>query len=314
VSLFGHAAFALALLSLALVLHGRLRPWRSALVVLTAMLATALVPPAAAAPEVVFLDVGQGDATLLRLPGRVEVLIDGGGSPFGEDDVGARVVLPALRALGVRALDVVVATHADLDHVEGLVSVLQSMPVGTLVTGPPDPQRPIDARLRALARERGIALHRARRGERWLFGGGRWHAELSVLNPGERSAGNANDDSVALLLRYGGTPQALFLGDASSAVEERLALPRVPVLKVAHHGSGRSTGEALLRATGPRAAIVSVGRNGYGHPDPAVLQRLERHGVAVYSTLREGALRVALTPRGPLPPRGTLTTVRAAPL
>lgn len=303
----GHGCFALALTALALAAHGRLRPWRALLVVLTAGSVSAAVPPPASGAEVVFLDVGQGDATLVRLPGRVDVLIDGGGTPFSDRDVGEQVVLPALRALGVRALDVVVATHPDLDHVEGLVTVLERIPVGTLVTGPPWPSVAIDRRLRALAQRRGIALHRAVRGERWILGRGPGAAVLEVLHPGYGVPATPNAGSVALLLRFGGVPQLLLLGDAPAAVEAALAVPPLPVLKVAHHGSRFSTSEALLRAAHPRLAVISVGENGYGHPDAGVVARLERHGARVLSTAESGALRMPLTPRGPRMPSGTVS-------
>ncbi|MEJ2665731.1 MAG: ComEC/Rec2 family competence protein [Deinococcales bacterium] len=297
----GHACFALAVGALALAVHGRLRPWRALLVVLGAGAVSAGVPPGHPAPEVVFLDVGQGDATLIRLPGRVEVLVDGGGTPFSDGDLGEQVVLPALRALDVRALDVVVATHADLDHVEGLLTVLQRIPVGTLVMGPPWPSAAVDARLRAIAASRGIPIHRALRGERWRLGRGRNRAELDVLHPGARALPTSNENSIALLLRYGGAPQVLMLGDAPASVERSLAVPHVPVLKVAHHGSRFSTSEALLRAARPALAVVSVGRNHYGHPDPGVLERLSSHGAEVRSTLAGGALRLALSADGPGP-------------
>jgi competence protein ComEC len=306
----GHACYAVALGGAALAVQGFLRPWRALLVALCAGTLSAAVPPAHAPPEVVFLDVGQGDATLVRLPGRVDVLVDGGGTPFSDRDVGARVVLPALRALGVHALDVVVATHPDLDHVEGLASVLASMPVGTLVMGPPWPDAAIDGRLRTIARERGIPVHRAMRGERWVFGRGTRRAEIDVLHPGARPLPTTNENSVALLLRFGGVPQVLMLGDAPASVERRLAVPHVPVLKVAHHGSRFSTSAALLRATRPSLAVVSVGENRYGHPDPGVLDRLSGLGVRVVSTQRSGALRLSLSPRGP---RQIASTVQARP-
>ena len=305
----GHACFALTLAGLALWLHGRLRAWRALLVALCAGGVCFAAGPAQRAPEVVFLDVGQGDATLIRLPGRVEVLVDGGGTPFSDRDVGARVVLPALRALGVRALDVVVATHADLDHVEGLATVLERMPVGTLVMGPPWPTAAIDARLRAIAASRGVSLHRARRGEVWRFGRGRTAAEVDVLHPPAGSLPTSNENSIALLLRYGGAPQVLMLGDAPAAVERGLAVPHVPVLKVAHHGSRFSTSEALLRAAHPALAVISVGANHYGHPDSGVLERLSEHGASVLTTRASGAIRLPLSPDGPGPatpsvPRG----------
>lgn len=89
---------------------------------------------------------------------------------------------------------------------------------------------------------------------------------------------------------------ALFLGDVGAATERELAVPRVHALKVGHHGSRYSTSEELLRAARPRVAVVSVGENRYGHPHPAVLERLSAHGAEVLTTQAAGAVRVALGP------------------
>lgn len=318
VTWLGHACWAATVVALAAWAHGMLRPRHALTVALCAGVTTWTVPPAAAPPDVWFLDVGQGDAVVLRLPGGVHALIDGGGTPFSDFDVGARVVLPALRALGVHRLDVVVATHPDADHVEGLLAVLERMPVATLITGPSAPGVAFDERLRALARANGTRVHEARRGERIHLGrpssdraGGR--AVLEVLNPGadaaERVVESPNETSVALALWLDGTPRAVFLGDLGVATEARLAVPPVEVLMVGHHGSRGSTSEALLRAARPRLAVISVGRNRYGHPHPSVVERLRSAGVTVRTTLEHGAVRVPLGPRG----GGVTVAVEGAP-
>lgn len=289
VSVVGHVAYALAAVALLLGLHRAWRPFRVAVVVACAGLVTVLVPPVWAPPDLVFLDVGQGDATVLRLGRGQGVLIDGGGSPFSDFDVGARVVVPALRALGVTALPLVVATHADADHIEGLSAVLAAFPVGRLLIGHPAPAQRAFQELMAVATRRGVPVEEARRGASYLVGG----ARLTVLHPDHQASGVSNDDSVALSLSYRGQAWALLLGDLSAAVEAELAVPPTPLLMVPHHGSASSTSAGLLRAAGPRLAVVSVGQNRYGHPSAAVLGRLADFGVPWRTTLDEGAIRVA---------------------
>ncbi len=284
----GHAAYALGAAAVLAGVHRAWRPWRAATVVAAAMAVTAVVPPAWGTPDLIVLDVGQGDATVVRVARGQAVLVDGGGTPFGDFDVGARTVVPALRALGVAALPLVVATHPDLDHVEGLQAVVAAFPVGALLVGHPAPDVAAYRDLAALARERGVPVLEARRGDRYRVGG----AVLEVLHPQMRARGEANDDSVALLVRWGEDPWALLLGDVSAAVEADLPVPPTPVLLAPHHGSASSTSEALLRAAQPRLALVSVGSNRYGHPSPAVLERLRAAGATVRTTLAEGALRV----------------------
>jgi len=292
VSPVGHAAFALASLALVAGLRGGWRGWRSLTVAFAAGMVTVVVPPAWPTPDLIALDVGQGDAVVIRLARGQAVLVDGGGSPFSDFDVGARTVVPALRALGIGALPLVVATHADADHIEGLATVLRSFPVGTLLIGHPAEERTAYVELMRAAAERGVPVARARRGESYRVG----RLALDVLHPGHAAAGEPNEDSVGLLLRWRGTPWALLLGDAPASVEARLAVPPTPLLLAPHHGSASSTSEALLRAAQPAWAWLSVGENRYGHPSPAVLARLAAHGVAVRSTRAEGALRSPFPP------------------
>lgn len=292
----GYALYALALGPLGLALHGRLRPRRALLVAAAAAAAASL---GGRGPEIVFLDVGQGDATLLRLPGRREILVDGGGTPGSSFDVGAETVLPALRALGVDELELVIATHSDADHIEGLASVLRGVRVNELAFGHATPDRRVFRELLAAAGERGVRLRPLRRGERLELGG----ARLEVLHPAARPLGETNADSVAFALHWRGRPVALFLGDVPAAVERELAVPDVALLMTAHHGSRTSTSAALLRAARPELAVVSAGpSNRFGHPAPEVLQRLAEAGVRVRLTRDEGAIRIPLDRLGRGPP------------
>ncbi len=289
----GHAAWVGASVGIAAWSHGRLRAAQALAVLLVAGAGTFALTPRHGVPDVWFLDVGQGDSALIRLPGGTGVLIDGGGTPFSDYDVGRRVVLPALRALGVRRLDAVVSTHPDADHLEGLLTVLGAMPVGLLVAGPAVPDNALDAALRELAARRGVAVHEAWRGEHLVAGGGR--VVLDVLNPARGpDPPTGNDASVALVLRLDGVARAVFLGDLGVAVEPDLPVPPVDVLMVGHHGSRGSTSEGLVRAASPSLAVVSVGRNSYGHPTAEVMDRLAAHGVTVLTTRERGAVRVGL--------------------
>jgi competence protein ComEC len=288
VSSVGHAAYALASLALLAGIRGAWRPWRSATVACAAGLVTVVVPPVWGTPDVIALDVGQGDAIVVRVARGQAVLVDGGGTPFSDFDVGARTVVPALRALGIGALPAVVATHADVDHVEGLVAVLHAFPVGVVWIGHPAPDRRAFVDLIEAAAARGIPVREVRRGEAFRVG----DLTLDVLHPTERSAGEPNEDSVGLLLRWRDEPWALLLGDAPARVEARLPVPPTPLLLAPHHGSASSTSDPLLRAARPAWAWVSVGENRYGHPAPSVMARLAAHGVAVRTTRSEGALRM----------------------
>ena len=287
----GFAYYGVGALALALVSLGKLRLWRGLVVVAAALTASMLTPTPHNNAELVFLDVGQGDSTLIRLPHRTEILVDGGGTPFSDFDVGENTVVPALRALGVDELELVIASHADTDHIEGLASVLREMPVGELVIGYPSADSEAFAALIDAAEARGVPVTEVRRGEVLELGA----ARLDILNPPMQPFEASNDNSVAFVLHAFGT-KALFLGDLPSTVENVLAVPDVDIMMVAHHGSRFSTSDALLTAAQPEQAVLSYGRNNYGHPNPDVLTRLQKRGAAIFATHRAGAVRLPLGP------------------
>ncbi len=284
----GFAYYGLGASALALVSLGKLRLWRGLLVVAAALSASALTP-APHGSELIFLDVGQGDSTLIRLPHRTEILVDGGGTPFSDFDIGENTVVPALRALGVDELELVIASHTDTDHIEGLASVLREMPVGELVIGYPSSDSEAFRALIDTAEARGVPVTEVRRGEVLDVG----DAHLDILNPPMHPFEASNDNSVAFVLNALGS-KALFLGDLPSTVENVLAVPDVDILMVAHHGSRFSTSATLLNAANPEQAVLSYGRNNYGHPNPDVLERLRAHGVATFETYKAGAVRLPL--------------------
>ncbi|WP_233218763.1 DNA internalization-related competence protein ComEC/Rec2 [Deinococcus arcticus] len=282
----GVVAYATALGAGWLWLLGRVRARTALGTLLACLLLTALPGWLRPAREVVFLDVGQGDSTLIRLPG-LTMLVDAGGSVGSDYDVGGRTVVPALRALGVRQLDVLVATHADTDHIEGVPAVLRALPVGELWVGHRKRGDPVlDAAL-AEAQARGVPVREVRRGDRVQAAG----AALTVLWPtGQDWHDEDNENSVALTLESRGW-RAAFLGDLAQAGEAMAGPGNLDLLKAAHHGSRHSTGAALLTQATPADTVISVGRNTYGHPHPDVLARLAQAGSKVWRTDQVGTVR-----------------------
>lgn len=271
------------------------------LVVIALTLWSRVLPAATAGRfQITALDVGQGDAIILRGPAGKTVLIDGGGEVEGRPtgyDVGARRVVPALRRLRVRTLDLVILSHPHEDHVGGLVAVLQNFRVGLVLdAGLPHPS-PSYARFRALVRARGIPYRAARRGMRIDLGDG---VRLAVLLPqepliiGSGSDPNLNSVVVRATYRHVG---ALFTGDMEALNESHLLDLgddlRSVILKVAHHGSNTSTTEPFVDAVRPAIALISVGAtNPFGHPHRRTLEILDEWGAQVYRTDRDGAILI----------------------
>jgi competence protein ComEC len=243
------------------------------------------------------LDVGQGDALLLR-DGPRAVLVDGGGWPRG--DLGGRVLVPALAARRISSLDAVILTHADRDHCQGLVDVAHYVRIAELWTDAHSLSQPCG---QALAAQTG-RVRVLKVGQELAVG--RWR--LTILATGDDPASRgfgANDRSVVVGAEVHGR-RILLTGDIERAGEARLldgdrSALVADLLKVAHHGSRTSTNAAWLAATRPRWALVSAGvGNPYGHPAGEVMARLLAAGVHVLRTDRDGALEVRVQPGGRL--------------
>jgi competence protein ComEC len=241
-----------------------------------------------------FFDVGQGDAALVTSPEGASVLIDA-----GPDEI---QVATELSALGVKRLDVAVATHPHADHVAGFPAVFARIPVGLVLDpGCDEPSPAYDAFLRAVDEE-GLTVRHPRAGETLVAA----DLRLEVLAPpacASGTASDANNDSIVLRVRIG-DDVVLFPADAEVPSQQAILDAgidvRADVLKVPHHGGDTSL-DAFLVAVGAHVAVVSVGTpNDYGHPVPEVLQTLRDAGSTVLRTDHLGDVVVTFGPQGVL--------------
>lgn len=279
ISGIGFGLYFLGIAPLLAALYGRLK-WTRALALGSTAVLASLMPIPFQKAEIWQLDVGQGDASLIRLPGKVEILVDGGRSWAYPRLEGA------LKALGVDDLDLVIATHPDADHIEALPELMGKFPVRTLITGPRVKGDSLDDALRQAANQAGTQVIQAGLGSVLTLAG----ASLKFLGPKGNQAED-NDRSLVFTLEYKGR-KALFAGDAPISAEANWIPERVDVLKVGHHGSATSTSEQLLSSFQPKIALIGVGSNTYGHPTRQALQRLNQYGVQIHRTDQEGAIRV----------------------
>ncbi len=247
------------------------------------------------------LDVGQGDAILLRTPQGHTALVDGG--------PGATSLLNGLGAhlpLWQHSLDMVVLTHPHQDHMMGLPELLDRYGVAEVVQTEFSPTVGIQAEWAYTLKSKSITVHYARRGERISFDGepDLWLDVLSPITPSAaqerhtRAQGDdVNNTSVVLQLHYG-AHSIMLEGDAQAEAEAQMvryegADLRSTVLKVGHHGSATSSSASFLATTGPKVAIISVGAdNKFGHPASQTLNALQQTGALIYRTDQNGTVEV----------------------
>ncbi|WP_263141791.1 DNA internalization-related competence protein ComEC/Rec2 [Pseudomonas sp. RIT-PI-AD] len=233
--------------------------------------------PAESRADVWMLDVGQGLSVLVRT--RDHSLLYDAAPRQGAFDLGDRVVLPSLRALGLARLDLMLLSHADNDHAGGALAVQRGMPVERVLSG----EAPLLP----------AALHaQPCTEERWEWNGVRFATWRWPL------ARTGNDASCVLSVEANGE-RLLLTGDIGTAAEAAwLATPgdhRVDWLLAPHHGSRSSSSTALLRATSPKAVLISRGwSNAFGHPHPVVLQRYRAQGAQILDSAESGAIRLRL--------------------
>jgi competence protein ComEC len=243
-----------------------------------------------------FIDVGQGDATLVRLPRGATLLVDAGGlGGAASFDIGDRVVAPVLREGDVGRLATLVLTHGDADHIGGAPSVVGEFRPFDIWEGIPVPPFEPLAALRLTARDRRLRWSNVQKDDMILLDDVRVTVKHPRRPDWERQRVR-NDDSIVLELEWRDVSIVL-AGDIGRETEASLAGAFAPsplrILKVPHHGSLSSSSPEFLRALAPRVAVVSVGRgNTFGHPAAAVLRRYEDIGAAIFRTDRDGAVSI----------------------
>lgn len=265
--------------------------------------------------EVILLDVGQGDATLIRSKDGRTILIDAGTEVIGE-----RVVKPALTALGIGQIDLLVLTHGHQDHAGGVIGLINAgkvkrlavpQPTWRLATeqktdGADGLETDVMAQVLDLAQKKRIPVQQLKKGDTMPINR---KSNLSVLAPAEitlaarltAAAGSRGANAFSLVLRLEAAGNSMLLtGDCDRETEQALlGDPDLDcdILRVAHHGSNATTSQPFLSGTTPALSVISVGPNDYGHPASALLERLSASQVPVLRTDQSGAIMIRIEGR-----------------
>jgi competence protein ComEC len=241
--------------------------------------------------EVNFFDVGQGDSILIETPQRHQILIDGGPS--------SKIVEKLAKEIPFwdRSIDLIILTHPEKDHLTGILEILKRYKVENILwTGIVREIPEYNEWLSLLEKEK-ANIKIARAGQKISCKNCQW--KIEVFYPFESLEGeefeDSNNTSIVSKLTFGNS-SFLFTGDIYKEVEESLTLTpfdlNSKILKVAHHGSKTSSSQKFLEKVSPEIAVISVGENKYGHPNKETLEILEKYGIRVLRTDREGDIKV----------------------
>ncbi|MEO8376893.1 MAG: DNA internalization-related competence protein ComEC/Rec2 [Candidatus Sumerlaeota bacterium] len=291
--------------------HGQRHPRRSAwqfipagLLVAAMLAAQSLVDRGDGKLHIWFLDVGQGDATLLQFPDRTAALVDAGPQSM------AWALPGMIKRRGIDRLSFVVATHADSDHIGGMNEVLDAIPTDALLVGGSLAATGQFIDLEQAVRKNYIPVVTTLRGGEWENSEGKVH--FLTLHPTpefSRDPSSINNASVVLRVDYAGH-SILLTGDAARDAEVSMIDSGLPItadiLKVGHHGSASSSTDAFLDAVNPIIGIISCGKNNqYHHPSPKTMERLQERGVTVYRTDNDGTIELTIDQFGEVAIEGT---------
>lgn len=247
------------------------------------------------------LDVGQGDAIVLELPGKRTILIDGGGLFDDRFDIGEQVVVPFLLSRWIGHLDAVILSHPHPDHLNGLQAVLRHIPIGQVWDSGQRTAMPTYLWLEEVLRDKRIPHKILQDGYRTSEFA---PVQIAVLHPsnlllqGSKRGrfSDVNSNSLVLSVKYGKVT-LLLPGDIEEEAEAQLIEQgtnlQAQVLKVPHHGGRTSSSQPFLASVRPRIAVVSAGyRNRFRHPHQETLDRYRANGIHLYRTDLDGAVTV----------------------
>ena len=258
-----------------------------------ALATTLLIPQSTEAAtktmKVYFINVGQGDATYIKMPGGEDVLIDGGRQGQGDE------VVAFLKSKKVDDIEIMIATHPDADHIGGLDEVLKAYKVETIYA--PKVSHTTEAYknfLKAVKNEK-RTIKTAKAGVKLAVKG----VTAKFVGPvKDYGKSDLNNWSAVLHVTYNKN-KFLFTGDAEKASEADMVKAKqtlqADVIKVGHHGAKTSSNTDFLKVVKPKYAVISVGKNSYGHPTKDVLNRFKGVKASVYRTDKNGNVSISST-------------------
>ena len=257
-----------------------------------------------------FIDVGQGDSTLIRTETNKVILIDSGGSTASSSfDVGNKVLLPYLLDRRIKKIDFIIVSHFDADHCQAFETVIDNINVRKVVVCKQSMITQEYLNIINKCKKKNIKIIVVERGDKLKIDK---RTEFEILHPGERflddGKGGLNANAIVCKMNYkldnGKVFSILFTGDIEVEAEKELEQVygkklKADILKIAHHGSKTSSREEFIKLVAPKIALIGVGENNkFGHPADITLERLEKEKVKVYRTDQMGEVSITINKNG----------------
>lgn len=257
-----------------------------------------------------FIDVGQGDSTLIRTETNKVILIDSGGSTASSSfDVGNKVLLPYLLDRRIKKIDFIIVSHFDADHCQAFETVIDNINVRKVVVCKQSMITQEYLNIINKCKKKNIKIIVVERGDKLKIDK---RTEFEILHPGERflddGKGGLNANAIVCKMNYklnnGKIFSILFTGDIEVEAEKELEQVygkklKADILKIAHHGSKTSSREEFIKLVSPKIALIGVGENNkFGHPADITLERLEKENVKVYRTDQMGEVSITINKNG----------------
>ncbi len=237
-------------------------------------------------PEIYFLDVGQGDSEMVVLPGNVKVLIDGGPDNKILSDF-SKVISPY-----DRYIDLMVLSHPQMDHYGGFIETARRYRIGAFIFNGRDTDARGFQQLKNILKEKNVPIIALKESDEINY----LNDKFDVLFPPPDFLDDKDLNNTILTLQFiSPDMKAIFTGDIGQNIENYLVSKydlHSDILKVAHHGSRFSSSPEFLNAVAPKLSVIEVGKNSYGHPAPAVLERLAEINSKIFRTDKNGIVKI----------------------
>lgn len=238
--------------------------------------------------KISFLNVGQADAALISLPSNVQVLIDAG------TDIGTVSKVESQMPSFDDKIEYVIATHPDSDHIGGMPLVLESYKVGQYIQTNKKSDSKTYLKVQELIKAKNIETHIAQKGETINLSA---LASAKILSPDESKIESLSSNDSSIVFRFAcGKAFAIFSGDAQTQIQDQIAREnpsdnlKAQIFKIAHHGAQNAFSKNLMLAVKPEMAVISVGKNSYGHPSDFVLSELKKLSINYLRTDQAGTI------------------------